>query len=339
MPWGALVVLSSMSGCHRSVAIPARAAAQPTDVGAPRVDSPPPAPSQPAVVLRPFAWEHVRVLGNDAKLDGPGLAAEAKPGDRVALLAPNGTTRVTAIDMVDHASCEGDKACSGVWIATGDEDDEPAPIWTFPGLRDAKDDDAGPEDIALVETTLAVTGDMALPKLVPHALEVRYFNALCEGDADGDDFVLLARVTSKTPHPLAGVSALTAFRGKPQRVVTLRSLARSIHFVSIADVDMPKRRRMSDVSSGRRETLFILEGDGEAARVVHTESAVVHRSTNHDFACQLPVSHPIPWSVVSVEGEAFVLTRSGFDAYDRWSLGGSDLRRAGEWTADVLELF
>ena len=289
-------------------------------------------------MLRPFAWDHVRVLGNDAKLDGPGLAGAAKVGERVALLAPDGTTRVTEIETVDHAACEGDdEACSGVWIALPDVEDPPP--WAFPGLRDTSDVDTGPDDVVLVETTLAVTGDMALPELVPHALEVRYFDALCEGDADDSNFVRLARVTSKTSHPLAGMSALAPFRGRPQRVVTLRTLGRSFHFVSITSVDMPKSRRMTDVPRRRRETLFIVEGDGASARVLHTESQLVGRNVLHDHACQLPVHHPIPWTVVEVDAESFVLTRTGLDVHDRWLVATAELRRVGGWTADVLELF
>jgi hypothetical protein len=96
---------------------------------------------------------------------------------------------------------------------------------------------------------------------------------------------------------------------------------------------------MIDLPRRRRETFFILEGDGASARVLHRESNLAGRTTLHDHACQLPVDDPIPWSVVTVDDEVFVLTRSGLDAHDRWLLAADDLRRVDGWTADVLELF
>jgi hypothetical protein len=284
-----------------------------------------------------FSWERLLLVG-DATLAGPALASVAEVGRRVSVRAGDGEPWTAEVDWVDDERCEAapNDACLDVSVEYDSDESELPPV---PWQRVSMAGKDLPDDIALLDVHLAVDIDTALPRLVPHTIEVRYANALCEeADADADDYALVGAYTSAGPDPVEGVSALEGKRQYPRRVVTLRTLDRTLHFVTVAQVDRPPSGRMSDIPKDREVALWILEGEGKAAKVLHHASHTSSRTINTDSSCQLPLRYPTPWSVVEVEGSVYVLTRSGVSDFERWLLKADAITREGGWTAEINPL-
>jgi hypothetical protein len=327
----AVVLLGSgLHGCR-----PERA---PVETPAPTSDHASPSSARGPTALAAFSWDGVLVVAGTT-LGGPGLASVAKIGRRVAVLGGDGETWTATIDTVDDEACEGEarEGCRFVSIAY-DRGDDASPSRVPWNHVKAPDTEHPPEDIALLDVHLAVAEGTELPALVPHVLEVRYANALCESGADDEDYVRVKAYTSAGPDPIAGATALEGKTRFPRRVVTLRTRGRTLHFVTVAEVEPPASGRMSDIAKARQTSLFVLEGDGPGARVLHRESHAGSRSMNVDTSCQLPLRYPTPWGVVEVGGSVYVLMQSGLTKFERWSLQPAGIVREGGFTAHVHEI-
>lgn len=296
------------------------------------------APEQP----RPFAWDRVLVIGSEA-MGGPGIAGATNVGQRLAVMvgdAPPITARVVDVVRDGCASGEPPQACLYVGVEYGSEDDpvDPEslpPLWKQPG---ASDEDEAFEDLALLDARLAVAAGTTLPRFVPHTLDVHYTGALCEGDADAKDFVLLRTRSSASADPLKDDPALRDWRRFPRRVVTLRAVDRTLHFVTASKVQQPRSKRMADVPAAYDSAFWILERHGDTTKVLHHERQKIRRDINQDISCQLPLRYPTPWTVVETDGVVHVLTRNGVTGFARWSLQADRLALEGEWQADINPL-
>lgn len=274
-------------------------------------------------------------------MGGPGLATVAKVGQPLSVMVGGGPPVPAHVSDVNRDLCdEGDPAdtCLFVGVEYGSEsepvdaDSLPA-LWKEPGASDDVID-----DVALLDARLAVAADTALPRFVPHTLAVHYANALCEGDVDSKDHVLLRTYSSAGADPLKDVPALRDWRRYPRRVVTLRALDRTLHFVTVAKLARPRSGRMSDIPRKYETAFWILEAVGSATNVLHHERNKDARSITTDTSCQLPLRYPTPWGLVESDGIVHVLTRSSVTLFQRWSLQADRLTREGEWKADVNEL-
>jgi hypothetical protein len=298
-----------------------------------------PAPAMHAPPTRTtFSWDRALVVSGTT-VGGPGLPGVAEVGRRVSVRGGDGETWMGTIDTVDDEACEGDggDGCRFVSIAY-DRGDDASPSRVPWNHVKAPDTEHPPDDIALLDVHLAVAEGTELPALVPHVLEVRYANALCESGADDEDYVRVKAYTSAGPDPIAGATALEGKTRFPRRVVTLRTRGRTLHFVTVAEVEPPASGRMSDIAKARQTSLFVLEGDGPGARVLHRESHAGSRSMNVDTSCQLPLRYPTPWGVVEVGGSVYVLMQSGLTKFERWSLQPAGIVREGGFTAHVHEI-
>lgn len=304
----------------------------------------PPSAETTAPEQRPFAWDRVLVIGTES-LGGPGTAGAAKVGQELAVMVGDGapiTARV--VDVVRDGCDEGGPpaTCLFVGVELGREDDAIDPeslpsLWRHPGGPE-EDSDAGFEDLALLEARLAVTSGTSLPRFVPHSLEVHYTGALCEGDVDAKDFVLLRSFTSAAPDPVKDDPALRDWRRVPRRVVTLRAVDRTLHFVTASKVQRPRSKRMADVPAKYDSAFWILEQQGNTTKVLHHERQEIRRDIDQDVSCQLPLRYPTPWTVVEHDGVVHVLTRTGITGFARWSLRPDRLVLEGEWQADINPL-
>lgn len=296
--------------------------------------------------LRPFEWDGVVVIGS--QVGGPGLKAVARLGQRLSVLMAAGDPPLSA--RVVHADLREedgviDEEASFVQVAYGSDDEKDA--WERPLLweraavsGDEPFEDLVPlEDLALLPARLAVPADMELPRAVPHKLEVRYANALCEADADAAHYTLVRPVTSDGTDPVAKADALRADLRRPRRVVTLRTPDRVLHFVTLARVSPPASGRMFDIPRERTTAFWILEEVAGELKVLHHESHREVRSMNVDASCQLPLRYPIPWLVVEAEGIVQVLTRSSLVRFQRWSLKPDGLTLEATFTADTHTLW
>jgi hypothetical protein len=325
----AVVLLAScVLGCR-----PARTLGEPA---APISDRTSPSPARGPDVPTAFSWDRLLVVSHTT-LGGPGLSGVAEVGRKVSVRGGDGEAWSATIETVDFEGCEDepDDPCGYVAVAydRGDDAFPPRVPWTYVDLPDTEHP---LEDIALLDVHLAVAEGSELPALVPHTLEVRYANALCEsGAADDEDYVLVRAVTSGGADPMAGVRALEGKTRFPRRVVTLRTQGRTLHFVTVAEVEPPASGRMADIARDRRTHFFVLEGDGPGARVLHRESHAGSRGMNVDTSCQLPLRYPTPWSVVEVGGSVYVLTQSALTQFERWSLQPAGIVREGGFTAGI----
>lgn len=320
------------AGCTPQASTPVRAAKEPPRAGA----DPQPAP-EPA--LQPFAWERVLVVGWGTA-GGPGIASVAEVGQRLSVMVDDGapwTARVE--DVVPCEDGEPSDTCPFVTLEydrKGDDGDPPSlpPQWDRPGTTG----EGVVDDVALLETRLAAPADTALPRWIPHTLEVRYANALCEDQADDESYVLLRTYSSTGDDPVKDVAALRDVLRFPRRVVTLRALDRTLHFVTVAKVERPKSGRMFDIRRKYETAFWILEDVGDETKVLHHEHHEGGRNINQDTSCQLPLRYPTPWGVVETNGVVQVLTRSRISTFERWSMGPDRLVREGGWTANVNPL-
>lgn len=296
------------------------------------------APEQP----QPFAWDRALVIGSEA-MGGPGIAGAANVGQRLTVMVGDAPPITAHVVDVVRDGCESGgppQTCLYVGVEYGSEDasvdpESLPPLWKQPG---APDEDEAFEDLALLDARLAVTAGTTLPRFVPHTLEVHYTGALCEGDADAKDFVLLRTRSSAAADPLKDDPALRDWRRSPRRVVTLRTVDRTIHFVTASKVQRPRSKRMADVPAEYDSAFWILERHGDTTKVLHHERQKIRRDINQDISCQLPLRYPTPWTVVETDGVVHVLTRTGITGFARWSLQADRLVLEGEWQADINPL-
>lgn len=329
----ALVACTSSAPLPTPSVAPTPAATKPIAPAAPRK----PTPAGPQA----FAWERALVVGPES-LGGPGIAAAAKVGLQLAVLVGDGPPIAARVVDVVRDGCDrgGPPAtCLYVGVEYGSEGDaidaESLPkLWAHPGGPEGDSDEAF-EDLALLEARLAVIEGTTLPRFVPHTLEVHYTGALCEGDVDGKEFVLLRSYTSKAADPVKDDPALRDWRKHPRRVVTLRVAGRTLHFVSASKVSRPRSKRMADIPAKYDSAFWILERIGATTKVLHHERAESRRGMNADISCQLPLRYPTPWTVVEMDGVVHVLTRTGITGFARWSLLPDRLALEGEWHADI----
>jgi hypothetical protein len=286
-----------------------------------------------------FSWERVLLLGW-RQVAGPGVASVAQVGRQLSVLAPDGEIWTASVVYVSDWEDEPPSdACLYTVVAFGDDPDDdthrPPPVrWNEPGATEERPG----EDIATLGVHLVVELGTAVPRPVPHVLEVHYANALCEAGADADAYVLVKPYSSTAPDPLADAPFLEKRRHFPRRIVTLRTLDRTLHFVTISMVDAPSSGRMSDIAGRYQTALWIVEEkEGGGLEVLHDELHDSGRSINVDTSCQLPLRYPTPWGVVELGGTVYVLTRSNLNDFERWALHPNGITREGGWTANFME--
>lgn len=317
------IVVAVMAGCTPQPS----SSAVPSETPSITTDARPAA--TPASELRPFAWDAALVVGWGV-VGGPGLASAARVGQRLSVMVDDGAPWTAHV--VDVVPCEeGDdrNACPYVSVEYEADDRTPPSPWTRPGHA------CDAEDVALLDTRLAVTADTALPRFVPHTLEVRYANALCEGGHDDAHFVLVHACTSTGEDPVKGVAELRDVLRYPRRVVTLRVADRTLHFVTVAKVERPRSGRMADIPRTYETAFWVLEDVGDTTTVLHRERLADGRNINQDTSCQLPLRYPTPWGVVETDGVVEILTRASLQTFERWTLTADGLTRAGSFEASI----
>lgn len=254
---------------------------------------------------------------------GPGLAAWAKVGQTVFVVSPDGRRWRHRLSVVMHDGCEAAAPLDTCAFISFDrhadterfQDEEGSSPWS---ILDLKPDRVDVQDAALRPTFLASINAPA-PEIIFETFRVDYRKALCEDGADEEHRVLMTEVNSVAPDPLAKARALGKRRRLPRRTLSIDAGDDTIHFAYISSVDMPSDRTMLSLERDRIEWMWVAREHKGRFEVLLDERREVRRGFNHDFACQLPVSAPVPFALRR-EAEGLTVYTSAPARVQRWRL-------------------